>query len=194
MTNIMGILIGIIGVIICFIIGVIGWLIIMTPVLLDGIGLARICKKVGAFKPVWCWAWALLVPVVAILRAGDISAERETPYGARKLFKSGVAAFIVVTVLTSLSGVCGVLTAMSTEFASLSAFTVLFAIFAIVLVVGTAIAGVWLTVLTYISCFRIFKLYVPSWGAWLLLAGMVLLSSISFLIMPILSFLPMREN
>ena len=70
----------------------------------------------------------------------------------------------------------------------------LFAIFAIVLVVGTAIAGVWLTVLTYISCFRIFKLYVPSWGAWLLLAGMVLLSSISFLIMPILSFLPMREN
>ena len=35
------------------------WLISMIPAVIHGIGLARICKKMGAFKPVWCWVWAV---------------------------------------------------------------------------------------------------------------------------------------
>jgi hypothetical protein len=35
------------------------------------------------------------------------------------------------------------------------------------------LATVWMSIPVYISCFRIFKLYLPDWGAWLMPAGMV---------------------
>ena len=67
----------------------IAWLIAMIPAVINAIGLARICNKLGAFKPVWCWVWALLCSPIALLRAGDLAAERQDPY-ARKHFGGGV--------------------------------------------------------------------------------------------------------
>ena len=56
------------------------------------------------------------------------------------------------------------------------------------------LATVWMSIPVYISYFRIFKLYMPDWGAWLTLAGMLMLSDLSFLILPVLSFLPMQKQ
>ncbi len=170
------------------------WLIAMIPAVINAIGLARICNKLGAFKPVWCWVWALVFPAVAVLRAGDIAAERENPFGSRRHFETGVTSVIVFAVLIVLAFGFGLMTAFSSETPEHSVITMLFALVMIVLLIAAIAVSVWMTVLLYISYFRIFKLYVPAWGAWLMLAGMIILSEFSFLVLPVLSFLPMKEH
>ena len=70
-------------------------LIAMIPTVINGIGLARICKRLGAFRPVWCWVWAILCPPVAVLRAGDLAGEKKDPIGCRRHFGAGVLSVIV---------------------------------------------------------------------------------------------------
>lgn len=170
------------------------WVIAMIPAVINGIGLALICNKVGAFKPVWCWVWALVFPTVAILRAGDIAAERKDPIGHRKHFETGIMSVIAFFVLMLLAAGFGCMAAFSSETPELSAINVLFTLVMIVLLVAAVAASVCMTVLLYISYFRIFKLYVPTWGAWLMLAGMFVLSQFAFLLLPVLSFLPFKED
>ena len=170
------------------------WLIALIPSVINSIGLARICNRVGAFKPVWCWVWALVFPPVAILRAGDIAAEREDPIGCRKHFDTGVMSVIVFSVLMLLAAGFGCMTAFSSQTPELSAINMMFALVMIVLLIVAIAVSVWMTVLLYISYFRIFKLYVPTWGAWLMLVGMFVLSQFAFLLLPVLSFLPFKQD
>lgn len=166
-------------------------LIALIPSVIQAIGLARICNKLSAFRPVWSWVWAFLCPPVAILRAGDAAAKREDPY-SKSLLKQGVASVIVFAVLTTLAVIGAVVMMLSPEFALPDVVMSIVALVTIVLTVLTLLASVWLAVLLYISHFRIFKAYVPTWGAWLLIAGMVILSELAFLIFPVLSFLPIK--
>lgn len=172
---------------------VIVWLIAMIPAVIHGIGLARICKKMGAFKPVWCWVWALLCPPVALLRAGDMAAEKEWPLFPKKHLARGMELFIVTIVLVLIGSAFGIVTAFIADDPNVSALTFLFSIFSLILLLSSMVVSVWMSVLLYISYFRIFKLYVPTWGAWLMLAGMILFSQFSFLLLPVLSFLPMKD-
>ena len=168
-------------------------LIAMIPVVINAIGLARICNKLGAFAPVWCWVWALLCPPIAILRAGDWAAMRQSPFPTRSHFQTGITSVIATTVLAVLSYLLIAMAGLTAE-SGLGAFSVVLIIVVILLCIALFAIAIWMTVLLYISYFRIFKLYVPTWGAWLMLAGMVLLSQFSFLLLPVLSFLPMREG
>ena len=167
-------------------------LISVIPSVINAIGLARICKKLGVFNPFWRWAWALLFPAVAILRAGDEAGEREKLF-CKKMFAHGmiaIAVFVVFAVLTFTSmGAYAALSETADNIGTIVAFVamLLFAVLAF-------LATVWMSIPVYISYFRIFKLYMPDWGAWLTLAGMLMLSDLSFLILPVLSFLPMQKQ
>lgn len=166
----------------------------MIPAVINGIGLARICKRLGAFRPVWCWVWAILCPPIAVLRAGDLAGERRDPVGCRRHFGAGVLSVIVTAVITTVATGLAFMCGFAAESSHNGTVPMLFALLLIVLSVAMIAIAIWMSVLLYISYFRIFRLYVPGWGAWLLLAGMILLSQFSFLILPILSFLPMRED
>ena len=169
-------------------------LIAMIPTVINGIGLARICKRLGAFRPVWCWVWAILCPPVAVLRAGDLAGEKKDPIGCRRHFGAGVLSVIVTATITTVAIGFAFMCGFAAESSQDGTAPTLFVLILIVLCVALFAIAIWMSVLLYISYFRIFKLYVPTWGAWLLLAGMILLSELSFLILPILSFLPMRED
>ena len=164
----------------------------LIPSVINAIGLARICKKLGVFKPFWRWAWALLFPAVAVLRAGDEAGEREKLF-CKKMFAHGmiaIAVFVVFAVLTFTSmGAYAAFSETADNIGTIVAFVamLLFAVLAF-------LATVWMSIPVYISYFRIFKLYMPDWGAWLTLAGMLMLSDLSFLILPVLSFLPMQQQ
>ena len=168
-------------------------LISMIPSVINAIGVARICKKLGLFKPFWRWVWALLFPAVAILRAGDEAGEREKPY-CKKMFAHGMIAIAVFAVFAVLMTACMGVYVAATELALPEAVATVALILMFVLLIPTLLATVWMSILMYISYFRIFKLFMPEWGAWLTLAGMILLSDLSFLILPVLSFVPMREQ
>ena len=167
-------------------------LISMIPSVINAIGLVRICKKLDVFKPFWRWVWALLFPAVAVLRAGDEAGEREKLF-CKKMFAHGmiaIAVFVVFAVLTFTSmGAYAALSETADNIGTIVAFVamLLFAVLAF-------LATVWMSIPVYISYFRIFKLYMPDWGAWLTLAGMLVLSDLSFLILPVLSFLPMQQQ
>jgi nitroreductase len=167
-------------------------LISLIPSVINAIGLVRICKKLDVFKPFWRWVWALLFPAVAILRAGDEAGEREKLF-CKKMFAHGmiaIAVFVVFAVLTFTSmGAYAAFSETADNIWTIVAFVamLLFAVLAF-------LASVWMSIPVYISYFRIFKLYMPDWGAWLTLAGMLVLSDLSFLILPVLSFLPMQKQ
>jgi hypothetical protein len=167
-------------------------LISVIPSVINAIGLVRICKKLDVFKPFWRWVWALLFPAVAILRAGDEAGEREKLF-CKKMFAHGmiaIAVFVVFAVLTFTSmGAYAAFSETADNIGTIVAFVamLLFAVLAF-------LATVWMSIPVYISYFRIFKLYMPTWGAWLTLAGMFVLSDLSFLILPVLSFLPMQQQ
>ncbi len=165
----------------------------LIPSVINAIGLARICNKLGAFRPVWSWVWALVVPSVAVLRVGDMCAEREYPY-SRKLFRYGILAMIVFTVLATLTTLCSVVFALSSELVLHDILETFSLIGTFVLFIPTMLAAIWMAVPLYISYFRIFKAYMPVWGAWLTLIGMLLFSQLAFLVLPVLSFLPMRDD
>lgn len=164
----------------------------LIPSVINAIGLARICKELGVFKPFWRWAWALLFPAVAVLRAGDEAGEREKLF-CKKMFAHGmiaIAVFVVFAVLTFTS--MGAYAAFS-ETAD-NVWTIVAFVAMLLFAVLAFLATVWMSIPVYISYFRIFKLYMPDWGAWLTLAGMLVLSDLSFLILPVLSFIPMQKQ
>ena len=164
----------------------------LVPAVINGIGLARICKKFDTFSPVWRWVWSLLVPVVAVLRVGDAAAKRENPYSSRKLFKVGILAFIVFTVLATLTTIFAAVFSVSAEAGFSGVLNTISMIGLFILFIPTLLAAIWMAIPLYISYFRIFKAFLPTWGAWLTLIGMFVLSEFAFLIMPVLSFFPLH--
>lgn len=167
-------------------------LIALIPSVIQAIGIARICNKIGAFKPVWSWVWAFLFPPVAILRAGDVAAARENPR-RKKMLVHGLIATAVFMVFTILTVLCMIAYSAVSEMALGETWETIMIIMVFVMFVPTMLVAIWMAVPTYISLFRIFKLYVPTWGAWLILAGMILLSDLSFLVLPVLSFIPIKK-
>lgn len=175
------------------IIFVFAFFIALIPVVINGIGLARLCNKMGAFTPAWAWIWSLLVPSIALLRLGDIAGEWQDPLGCRRHFRMGVVLMIISAATLVLIPFFAFPLAFLPENPRFEAALTFFGIALLVLYIVAMVSAIWLTVLQFISYFRIFKLYVPTWGVWLMLLGMFLLPQLSFLILPILSFLPMRD-
>ena len=167
-------------------------LIELLPAIINAIGLARICHKLQAFRPLWSWVWAFAMPAVALLRAGDVAAEREDPY-KRKLFGQGVWITVLFLASAMLSVVCLGIAVMASLFAWPAIWVMISLIAMIALLVPALVLAVWAMVLLYISYFRIFKAYMPAWGAWLCLAGMIVFQNFAFLLLPVLSFIPLRQ-
>ena len=168
-------------------------LIELLPGIISSIGLARICNKLHAFRPVWSWVWSIFVPTVAILRAGDVAAQREDAY-KRGHFGRGVKILITFAVLCTLMMLFLALAVAATLLAWPSMLVYVCLIAVIVLTGPLLVFSVWMIVLQFISLYRIFKAFVPTWAAWLILAGMFVLQNFSFLVLPILSFVPLCQT
>ena len=160
--------------------------------LIESIGLARICNKLGAFPRAWSWVLSLLLPMIAVLRAGDMAAKRENS-SKKPLFKQGIVGLVLFAVCILLSVLCTVIAFATAVLNWPAIYAKLAGILVLILCAVALILFIWLFVLLFISHFRIFKAYVPTWGAWLLLAGSVLLGPLSFLILPVLSFIPLKK-
>ena len=160
--------------------------------LIESIGLARICNKLGAFPRAWSWVLSILLPSVAVLRAGDMAAKRENS-SKKPLLKQGIVGLVLFAACILLSVLCVAVALLTT----LMGWPLMYATAAGVVVLAVCVVAlilfIWLFVLLFISHFRVFKAYVPTWGAWLLLAGSVLLGPLSFLILPVLSFIPLKK-
>jgi hypothetical protein len=160
--------------------------------LIESIGLARICNKLGAFPRAWSWVLSILLPSVAVIRAGDVAATRENA-DKKPLLKQGIIGLALLAACILLSVLCAAVALLTT----LLGWPLIYATAAGVVVLAVCVVAlilfIWLFVLLFISHFRIFKAYVPTWGAWLLLAGLILLGPLSFLILPVLSFIPLKK-
>lgn len=167
-------------------------LIELIPSIIHSLGLAHICHKLGAFRPIWSWVWALFLPPIAILRAGDTSAKREDG-NKRRYFKQGVKVFVSFTVCCVLAVLCAALAVAATLLSWSSRLVYVSLVAMILLTVPTLVFAVWAIVLLFISYFRILKAFMPTWGAWLAVIGIAVLYKISFLFLPILSFFPLRK-
>ena len=160
--------------------------------LINAIGLARVCNKLQAFPRIWSWVWALFLPPIAILRAGDAAAKREDE-NKRRYFKQGVKIIILFVVCCVFAVLCAALAVAATLLSWSSRLVYVSLVAMILLTVPTLVFVVWAIVLLFISYFRILKAFMPTWGAWLAVIGIVVLYKVSFWFLPILSFFPLRK-
>ncbi|MBQ2806609.1 MAG: hypothetical protein IJF08_06115 [Clostridia bacterium] len=160
--------------------------------LVTSIGLARVCNKLQAFPRIWSWVWALFFPPIAIFRAGDAAAKREDE-NKRRYFKQGVKIIILFVVCCVFAVLCAALAVTATLLSWSSRLVYVSLVAMILLTVPTLVFAVWTIVLLFISYFRILKAFMPIWGAWLAVIGIVVLYKVSFWFLPILSFFPLRK-
>ncbi|MBE6697787.1 MAG: hypothetical protein E7581_04610 [Ruminococcaceae bacterium] len=160
--------------------------------LIESIGLARICNKLGAFPRAWSWVLSILLPAVAVIRAGDMAALREDA-NKKSLLKQGIVGLVLFAVCILLGVLCTVIAFATAVLDWPAIYAKLTGVAVLILCAVALILFIWLFVLLFISHFRIFKAYVPAWGAWLLLAGSILLGPLSFAVLPVLSFFPFKK-
>ena len=160
--------------------------------LINAIGLARVCNKLQAFPRIWSWVWALFLPPIAILRAGDAAAKREDEK-KRRYFKQGVMIMILFVVCCIFAVLCAALAVAATLLSWSNRLVYVSLVAMILLMVPTLAFAVWAIVLLFVSYFRILHAFMPAWGACLALIGIVALYKVSFLLLPILSFVPLRK-
>ena len=160
--------------------------------LIESIGLARICNKLGAFPRAWSWVLSILLPAVAVIRAGDMAALREHA-NKKSLLKQGIVGLVLFAVCILLGVLCTVIAFATAVLDWPAIYAKLTGVAVLILCAVALILFIWLFVLLCISHFRIFKAYVPAWGAWLLLAGSILLGPLSFAVLPVLSFIPFKK-
>lgn len=160
--------------------------------LIERIGLARICNKLGAFPRAWSWVLSILLPAVAVIRAGDMAALREDA-NKKSLLKQGIVGLVLLAVCILLGVLCTVIAFATAVLDWPAIYAMLTGVAVLILCAVALILLIWQIVLLCISHFRIFKAYVPAWGAWLLLAGSILLGPLSFAVLPVLSFIPFKK-
>lgn len=160
------------------------------------IGLARICKKLGACRPIL--AWIPLVRGVVFAKASDVAILKLD--GKKKnLTKQAAISLILAAILwlaTMLACLISLLVAYMISDASGSFSWLIILLVAVMWIFLLAYLAVylWYSVLLYIAFFRTSRAFVPTWASWVLLVAQVLWPQLISIVMLVMSFFPVKED
>ncbi len=187
--SIIGVILGVLGVLV-------GMAVALAGYIVYSLGLGRICKKLGACRPVL--AWIPLVRWVVTAKAADVALLKQD--GKKKNLTKQSAIVIILALifclamlLTTLVGAL-ISVMMSDSDGSMAWVPVVFAVLVGLLAVALYVFTVWYGVLWYIAFFRISRAFVPTWASWVLLVAQVLWPQINGVVMLAMSFFKVKDD
>ena len=160
------------------------------------IGLARICKKLGACRPLL--AWIPLVRWVVTAKAADVALLKLDGKKKNLTKQSAVAIILALVIwlamlLVVLVGAIIIMMISDPE-GSMTWVPILVAVLIGLLAVAFYAFAIWYSVLWYIAFFRISRAFVPTWASWVLLVAQVLWPQLISIVMLVMSFFPVKED
>lgn len=160
------------------------------------IGLGRICKKLGACRPLL--AWIPLVRWVVTAKAADVALLKLDGKKKNLTKQSAVAIILALVIwlamlLVVLVGAIIIMMISDPE-GSMTWVPILVAVLIGLLAVAFYAFAIWYSVLWYIAFFRISRAFVPKWASWVLLIAQVLWPQLISIVMLVMSFFPVKED
>ena len=168
----------------------------LASYILYSLGLGRICKKLGACRPIL--AWIPLVRGVVFAKASDVAILKLD--GKKKnLTKQAAISLILAAILwlaTMLACLISLLVAYMISDASGSFSWLIILLVAVMWIFLLAYLAVylWYSVLWYIAFFRISRAFVPTWASWVLLIAQVLWPQINSVVLFVMSFFAVKTD
>ena len=168
----------------------------LASYILYSLGLGRICKKLGACRPLL--AWIPLVRWVVTAKAADVALLKLD--GKKKNLTKQSAVAIILALIIWLAMLLVVLVGaiiimmISDPEGSMTWVPILVAVLIGLLAVAFYAFAIWYSVLWYIAFFRISRAFVPKWASWVLLVAQVLWPQLISIVMLVMSFFPVKED
>ena len=168
----------------------------LASYILYSLGLGRICKKLGACRPLL--AWIPLVRWVVTAKAADVALLKLD--GKKKNLTKQSAVAIILALIIWLAMLLVVLVGaiiimmISDPEGSMTWVPILVAVLIGLLAVVFYAFAIWYSVLWYIAFFRISRAFVPKWASWVLLIAQVLWPQLISIVMLVMSFFPVKED
>ena len=168
----------------------------LASYILYSLGLGRICKKLGACRPLL--AWIPLVRWVVTAKAADVALLKLDGKKKNLTKQSAVAIILALVIwlamlLVVLVGAIIIMMISDPE-GSMTWVPILVAVFIGLLAVAFYAFAIWYSVLWYIAFFRISRAFVPKWASWVLLVAQVLWPQLISIVMLVMSFFPVKED
>lgn len=168
----------------------------LASYILYSLGLGRICKKLGACRPLL--AWIPLVRWVVTAKAADVALLKLD--GKKKNLTKQSAVAIILALIIWLAMLLVVLVGaiiimmISDPEGSMTWVPILVAVLIGLLAVAFYAFAIWYSVLWYIAFFRISRAFMPKWASWVLLIAQVLWPQLISIVMLVMSFFPVKED
>ena len=168
----------------------------LASYILYSLGLGRICKKLGACRPLL--AWIPLVRWVVTAKAADVALLKLDGKKKNLTKQSAVAIILALVIwlamlLVVLVGAIIIMMISDPE-GSMTWVPILVAVLIGLLAVAFYAFAIWYSVLWYIAFFRISRAFVPKWASWVLLVAQVLWPQLISIVMLVMSFFPVKED
>ena len=168
----------------------------LASYILYSLGLGRICKKLGACRPLL--AWIPLVRWVVTAKAADVALLKLD--GKKKNLTKQSAVAIILALIIWLAMLLVVLVGaiiimmISDPEGSMTWVPILVAVLIGLLAVAFYAFAIWYSVLWYIAFFRISRAFVPKWASWVLLIAQVLWPQINSVVLFVMSFFAVKTD
>lgn len=168
----------------------------LASYILYSLGLGRICKKLGACRPLL--AWIPLVRWVVTAKAADVALLKLD--GKKKNLTKQSAVAIILALIIWLAMLLVVLVGaiismmISDPEGSMTWVPILVAVLIGLLAVAFYAFAIWYSVLWYIAFFRISRAFVPKWASWALLIAQVLWPQINSVVLFVMSFFAVKTD
>ena len=168
----------------------------LASYILYSLGLGRICKKLGACRPLL--AWIPLVRWVVTAKAADVALLKLD--GKKKNLTKQSAVAIILALVIWLAMLLVVLVGaiiimmISDPDGSMTWVPILVAVLIGLLAVAFYAFAIWYSVLWYIAFFRISRAFVPKWASWVLLIAQVLWPQINSVVLLVMSFFAVKTD
>lgn len=168
----------------------------LASYILYSLGLGRICKKLGACRPLL--AWIPLVRWVVTAKAADVALLKLD--GKKKNLTKQSAVAIILALIIWLAMLLVVLVGaiiimmISDPEGSMTWVPILVAVLIGLLAVAFYAFAIWYSVLWYIAFFRISRAFVPTWASWVLLVAQVLWPQINSVVLFVMSFFAVKTD
>ena len=168
----------------------------LASYILYSLGLGRICKKLGACRPLL--AWIPLVRWVVTAKAADVALLKLDGKKKNLTKQSAVAIILALVIwlamlLVVLVGAIIIMMISDPE-GSMTWVPILVAVLIGLLAVAFYAFAIWYSVLWYIAFFRISRAFMPKWASWVLLIAQVLWPQLISIVMLVMSFFPVKED
>lgn len=168
----------------------------LASYILYSLGLGRICKKLGACRPLL--AWIPLVRWVVTAKAADVALLKLDGKKKNLTKQSAVAIILALVIwlamlLVVLVGAIIIMMISDPE-GSMTWVPILVAVLIGLLAVAFYAFAIWYSVLWYIAFFRISRAFVPTWASWVLLIAQVLWPQINSVVLFVMSFFAVKTD